>query len=130
VQSRFSTIPLSGYPHHGCKREIRRDATETFAVKQAGCCDSRTYRIPSGSNPCGKRIGRAIEELTKIVTLGTFYRWLRDEKKGKPKTTKAKGGQREQLREISHDAHDDVTDASKRMPPARHFIASTKSLSN
>ena len=42
----------------------------------------------------GKIIGRAIEELIGIVTPGTFYRWVRDEQKRKPKPTNPKGGQR------------------------------------
>jgi putative transposase len=41
----------------------------------------------------GKPIGRAIEELISIVTPGTFYRWLRNEK-CEPKTKNPKGGQR------------------------------------
>jgi putative transposase len=42
----------------------------------------------------GKAIGRAIEELITIVTPGTFYRWVRDEKKGKRRSGRPKGGQR------------------------------------
>ena len=42
----------------------------------------------------GKPIGRAIEELITIVTPSTFYRWVRDEKNGKPKNANPKGGQR------------------------------------
>ena len=42
----------------------------------------------------GKLIGRAIEELITIVSPSTFYRWVRDEKKGKPKPKNPKGGQR------------------------------------
>ena len=50
----------------------------------------------------GKAIGRAIEELITIVTPSTFYRWVRDEKSGKPRTTKPKGGQRKpkEIREL------------------------------
>ncbi len=50
----------------------------------------------------GKAIGRAIEELITIVSPATFYRWVRDEKKGKPKTLNPKGGQRKpkELREL------------------------------
>ena len=40
----------------------------------------------------GKVIGRAIEELTTIVTPATFYRWLRNASGTKPKNPK--GGQR------------------------------------
>ena len=42
----------------------------------------------------GKAIGRAIEELITIVSPATFYRWVREEKNGKPKTFNPKGGQR------------------------------------
>jgi putative transposase len=42
----------------------------------------------------GKVIGRAIEELMTIVSPSTFYRWVRNEKKGKPKPKNPKGGQR------------------------------------
>ena len=42
----------------------------------------------------GKVIGKAIEELIGIVSPATFYRWVRDEQKGKPKTKNPKGGQR------------------------------------
>ena len=35
-----------------------------------------------------------IEELITIVSPATFYRWVREEKNGKPKTTNPKGGQR------------------------------------
>jgi len=42
----------------------------------------------------GKVIGRAIEELITIVTPGTFFRWVREEKHGRPKRTKPKGGRR------------------------------------
>jgi putative transposase len=50
----------------------------------------------------GKVIGRAIEELIGIVTPSTFYRWVRDEKNGKPKTKNPKGGQRKpkEIREL------------------------------
>lgn len=50
----------------------------------------------------GKVIGRAIEELMTIVTPATFYRWVHDEAKGKPKTKNPKGGQRKprELREL------------------------------
>ena len=40
----------------------------------------------------GKAIGRAIEELVSIVSPATFYRWVREEKNGKPNPPK--GGQR------------------------------------
>ena len=42
----------------------------------------------------GKVLGKAIEELMTIVSPATFYRWVRDEKASKPKTTNPKGGQR------------------------------------
>ena len=42
----------------------------------------------------GKVIGRAIEELITIVSPATFYRWVRDEKTGKPKPKNPKGGRR------------------------------------
>jgi putative transposase len=42
----------------------------------------------------GKVIGRAIEELMTVVSPSTFYRWVRDEKNGKPKPKNPKGGQR------------------------------------
>ncbi len=42
----------------------------------------------------GKVIGRAIEELMTVVSPSTFYRWVRDEKHGKPKPKNPKGGQR------------------------------------
>ena len=42
----------------------------------------------------GKAIGRAIEELMTIVSPATFYRWVRDEKNGKPAAKNPKGGQR------------------------------------
>ena len=50
----------------------------------------------------GKVIGRAIEELITIVTPATFYRWIRDEKSGKPRPTNPKGGQRKprEIREL------------------------------
>ena len=50
----------------------------------------------------GKVIGRAIEELITIVSPATFYRWVRDEKNGKPKPKNPKGGQRKpkELREL------------------------------
>lgn len=50
----------------------------------------------------GKVLGRAIEELITIVTPSTFYRWVRDEKKGKPATKNPKGGQRKprEIREL------------------------------
>ncbi len=50
----------------------------------------------------GKAIGRAIEELITIVSPATFYRWVREEKNGKPKTTNPKGGQRKpkEIREL------------------------------
>ena len=50
----------------------------------------------------GKPLGRAIEELISIVTPGAFYRWVRDEKTGKPKPKNPKGGQRKpkEIREL------------------------------
>ncbi|MBT5018498.1 MAG: transposase, partial [Planctomicrobium sp.] len=50
----------------------------------------------------GKPIGRAIEELMTIVKPATFYRWVRDEKNGKPPTKNPKGGQRKprEVREL------------------------------
>lgn len=50
----------------------------------------------------GKVIGRAIEELISIVSPATFYRWVREEKNGKPKPKNPKGGQRKpkSLREL------------------------------
>ena len=50
----------------------------------------------------GKVIGRAIEELMTIVSPSTFYRWVRDEKNGKPKPKNPKGGQRKpkEIREL------------------------------
>ena len=47
-------------------------------------------------------IGRAIEELVTIVSPATFYRWVREEKNGKPKPKNPKGGQRKpkELREL------------------------------
>ncbi|MCR9117706.1 MAG: integrase core domain-containing protein [bacterium] len=50
----------------------------------------------------GKAIGRAIEELITIVSSATFYRWVREEKSGKPKPVNPKGGQRKprELREL------------------------------
>lgn len=50
----------------------------------------------------GKVVGRAIEELITIVTPSTFYRWVRDEKLGKPKVLNPKGGQRKprEVREL------------------------------
>ena len=50
----------------------------------------------------GKVIGRAIKELMTIVTPATFYRWVREEKNGKPKAKNPKGGQRKprELREL------------------------------
>lgn len=50
----------------------------------------------------GKAIGRAIEELITRVSPNTFYRWLREEKNGKPKPKNPKGGQRKpkELREL------------------------------
>ena len=50
----------------------------------------------------GKVIGRAIEELITIVSPATFYRWVRNEKNGKPKPKNPKGGQRKpkELREL------------------------------
>ena len=50
----------------------------------------------------GKVLGRAIEELITIVSPATFYRWVREEKNGKPKTTNPKGGQRKpkEIREL------------------------------
>lgn len=50
----------------------------------------------------GKVIGRAIEELATIVSPATFYRWVREEKNGKPKPKNPKGGQRKpkELREL------------------------------
>ncbi len=50
----------------------------------------------------GKVLGRAIEELITIVSPSTFYRWVREEKNGKPKTANPKGGQRKpkEIREL------------------------------
>jgi len=50
----------------------------------------------------GKVIGRAIEELITIVSPATFYRWVREEKNGKPKPKHPKGGQRKpkEIREL------------------------------
>ena len=50
----------------------------------------------------GKAVGRAIEELTSIVSPATFYRWVREEENGKPKPKNPKGGQRnpKELREL------------------------------
>lgn len=50
----------------------------------------------------GKAVGRAIEELITIVSPATFYRWVREEKNGKPKPENPKGGQRKpaELREL------------------------------
>jgi putative transposase len=50
----------------------------------------------------GKVIGRAIEELITIVSPATFYKWVREEKNGKPKPKNPKGGQRKpkELREL------------------------------
>ncbi len=50
----------------------------------------------------GKVIGRAIEELITIVSPATFYRWVREEKNGKPKIANPKGGQRKpkEIREL------------------------------
>ncbi len=50
----------------------------------------------------GKRLGRAIEELITIVSPSTFYRWMRDEKEGKHRSTNPKGGQRKpaEIREL------------------------------
>jgi putative transposase len=50
----------------------------------------------------GKVIGRAIEELITIVSPATFYRWVREEKNGKPKPKNPKGGQRkpEEVRDL------------------------------
>ena len=50
----------------------------------------------------GMKIGRAIEELITIVTPGTFYRWVRDAKNGRPKIKNPKGGQRKpkEIREL------------------------------
>jgi len=49
-----------------------------------------------------KNRGRAIEELITIVSPSTFYRWVREEKEGKHRTTNPKGGQRkpEEIREL------------------------------
>ncbi|TWT41502.1 Integrase core domain protein [Thalassoglobus neptunius] len=50
----------------------------------------------------GKPIGRAIEELMTIVKPATYYRWLREEKSGKPPIKNPKGGQRKprEIREL------------------------------
>jgi putative transposase len=50
----------------------------------------------------GKQLGRAVEELLTIVSPSTFYRWVREEKNGRPKPKNPKGGQRKpkELREI------------------------------
>jgi putative transposase len=50
----------------------------------------------------GKGIGRAIEELISIVGPAAFYRWVREDKNGKPKPKNPKGGQRKpkELREL------------------------------
>lgn len=42
----------------------------------------------------GKAVGKAIDELISIVSPATFYRWLRDDKTGKSKPKRPKGGQR------------------------------------
>src|SRR5664279_5611424 len=49
----------------------------------------------------GKVLGRAIEELITIVSVSTFYRWCREEKRGKKKPN-PKGGQRKprEIREL------------------------------
>ena len=43
----------------------------------------------------GKALGRAIEELITLVSPSTFYRWVREEQSGKPKTKNPKGGQQD-----------------------------------
>ena len=50
----------------------------------------------------GKGLGRAVEELLTIVSPATFYRWMREEKNGKPKSKNPKGGQRKpkELRDL------------------------------
>ena len=50
----------------------------------------------------GKALGRAIEELITLVSPSTFYRWVREEQSGKPKTKNPKGGQRKprEIREL------------------------------
>ncbi len=50
----------------------------------------------------GKAVGRVIEELITIVSPATFYRWVREGKNDKPKTTNPKGGQRKpkEIREL------------------------------
>lgn len=50
----------------------------------------------------GKAIGRAIEELVSICSPATFYRWVREEKNGKPQPQNPKGCQRKpvELREL------------------------------
>ena len=50
----------------------------------------------------GKAIGRAIEELITIASPGTFYRWVREAKNGKPAPKNPKGGQRKpkEIREL------------------------------
>jgi putative transposase len=50
----------------------------------------------------GKVLGRAIEELMTIVSPATFYRWVRDDQKSKPRTANPKGGQRKprEIREL------------------------------
>jgi len=49
----------------------------------------------------GRALGRAVEELITIVSPSTFYRWVREEKHGKPKPS-PKGGQRKprEIREL------------------------------
>lgn len=52
-------------------------------------CDERKTLLKYG-----KAVGRAIEELITIVSPVTFYRWVREEKNGKPRPANPKGGQR------------------------------------
>ena len=48
----------------------------------------------------GKPLGRAIEELITIVTLGTFYRRVREEKKGRKTRSMCRPGKSQVLRDL------------------------------
>jgi putative transposase len=78
----------------------------------------------------GKVIGRAIEELITIVSPGTFYKWVRNEKGGKPKTKNPKGGQRKpkELRElvlkIAEETGFGLTGLCPQCPPLRLITTS------
>ncbi len=73
----------------------------------------------------GKVIGRAIEELMTIVSPATFYRWVRDEKNGKPKPKNPKGGQRKP-REIRDAGHRDRQDHWLRLHPDHRRTAEAR----